>query len=264
MKLWLDAPDGRVGSAIAATLCDADSGQRQDLAAEFGDANALVLARVFGPQDVAPIITAAVHSGFSGPVILMSSLAERRYERWSLSEPSNWADEPWPDDSYGVAKRRARERLQEAGIGPVVSLLLPALLSDAGPRAPWSTLLQDTKRDGFAKLPGTGQQLSGAISLADVALVTVSLVSQAPSRSATYQVGPPCPTPVTELVEAFLLGAGVVAPLRAWPHASHRGPLAPVDEVCNADRLRLALPELQWQDPRGVCRRLGARLAAAS
>lgn len=261
-RVWLDAADGRIGRALLDALCDAPKTN------DMSSAQVLVLCRVLNSEDAQLVVDQTVTAGFSGPLILISALAERRYERWQTPEPADWSNEPWPDDDYGIGKRQARAVLEQAGIGPVCTLLLPALLTDGGPRAPWSTVLRQARADGHVQLPGDGIQLSGAVTVADVARVVARIVQSTLSsqvcESTAYQVGPREGTAVSSLYASFLSGAGLSVELRTQSDPDHRGALAPVDELCNASRLHAALPDMIWDDPRQACEQLGAALAARS
>ncbi len=252
---WIDAPDGRIGQALQQTCIGAH------LTDQLSKAQFVVAARIFGSDDAQAAMDRANEHGFAGRWVLISSLAERRYERWRLPEPRQWADEPWPEDEYGVGKRRGRELLERNAPGKVTTLLLPALLARDDRRRHWASLAEQVDTLGHAWTPGSGGQRSGLVTPADIARIIAAVVTTDGSIEPVLQVGPPAPAVVSDLIEAYLTGAGRAVKWRPHPDANHRQPLSPADETCDASALHAAFATLCWDDPELVCLEMGKLLA---
>ena len=252
--LWIDRPDGRLGAAVA---------KRSDatITTHLGGAEVVVLAGVFAEDDAEAICEKAENTGFSGPCVLISSLAERAPERWLLPEPDHWRDEPLPPDDYGRAKRRARELLQARWPGPTVALLLPALIHD-GRRLRWAQLADVARETGIAPIAGTGRQRTAAVTVGDVARLVVALTGIVAGWPTTLQVSTPNPPEVGELAQAFLAGAGIQAQLQRHTDPDWRYPFSGAEERCNAGRMHALLPDLRWDDPVAACTAIGRAMAS--
>ncbi len=200
-------------------------------------------------------------------VVSLSSLAERPSQRWQMAEstcgdPTERALLAASGEPYGLGKRAARERLEAAMPGRVISLLLPSVLveDDAGSRL--LGYLQDSGRGGAALIAGTGRQRLSIAPAAGVAEVIAAIVADPIFPAGALHVAPPTPVVLGSLVEALLVGAGLAPRWLRHPDPAWRGPHSGGDELVMTDRLQSLLPALTWPDLIASARAHGAFLAA--
>ncbi len=215
-------------------------------------------------SDAAPLIEAML--GCQSPprrLIFASSLAERAVTRWVEPEADMGADPPL-EDEYGLGKRAARLAYQSQLSVPVLTLLLPQLLSEDDPDARERRYLDDARSLGMALLPGTGRQHPALATTAGVADAIVALAAHPGAADEVLHLVPPTGPDVITLVEALLTGAGLPTAWQRHDDSTWRGPHSGADERVNDGRFRELLPGFEWPDPRAAMAALGAFLAASS
>ena len=226
----------------------------------FKRADAVIHLCAFDAADAAVACDQAEKSGFSGPLLFASSLAERPPALWTTPATAAASDDPWPDDSYGQGKRRARAIFEQRWPGAVVSLLLPGIVAADDLRSPFASYIDQARAEGGALLPGSGQQQLGHVTAGDVAAICVRLLTTS-APSGPLQVGPRAPQPLVGLVTALLIGAGTPAEVQPHPDPTWRGPHSGADEIANTARLQAALGDFAWADLRQEYAALGRNLA---
>ncbi len=202
-------------------------------------------------------------------LVLASSLAERRPERWA-EHPGGHAAldrEPLPEDSYGQGKRALRAGCI-AGLPTGVeacALLLPQLLAvdDAASRE--RAYLEVAQAEGVLRLPGGGAQRPCVVAVDTAAAALVALAAGATTDlGRPWQITPAQQPTQRALARALLDGAGLQAIAiveGAWTGVG-RMPHAGGEERVDGAPLRALLPALPWPDLLTLQGALGARLAA--
>lgn len=263
VQVWLDGPDGRIGRALLA-------GSHPVAQVQLARAQVVVATNIFDASQALALCERAEKSGFEGHLVFVSSLAERRHERWGAPLADDWKGEPWPDDQYGQGKRSARELLQSR-FDRVTTLLLPRLLFGDGVRRRWRDLAAWIRTTGVLPVPGSGDQRCSAIGIEDTAGLLAAVcaardgdISRLGHR--TFAVGPPpdlqLPT-VAMLLESFADGANL-SYRSAKTHANEPVGLSTLfsagAEVCDCAAVHRVVTGLRWTLALDVCRQIGADL----